>query len=41
MQDWNNYRISMLKQIADYASLAPDTMSGLSAMDAGTSKIGC
>lgn len=40
MQDWNNYRISILKQIADYAALAPDTISGLSAMDAGTSKIG-
>ena len=40
MQDWNNYRDSLLKHVADYAKLAPDTMRGLSSMEAGTSKIG-
>lgn len=40
MQDWNQYRTSLLEHVADYAALAPDTMRGLSAMDAGTAKIG-
>ncbi|WP_336960981.1 carboxymuconolactone decarboxylase family protein [Acinetobacter pittii] len=40
MQNWNNYRDSLLQYVAKFAKLAPDTMRGLSAMEAGTSKIG-
>lgn len=29
MQDWNNYRASLVARIGDYAQLSPDVMQGL------------
>ncbi|MDR0235749.1 carboxymuconolactone decarboxylase family protein [Acinetobacter sp.] len=40
MQDWNNYRDSLISRVGDYAKIAPDVMRALSAIDVGVSKMG-
>lgn len=40
MQDWNNYRDSLIGRVGDYAKVAPDVMRALSAIDVGVSKMG-
>ncbi|WOE31837.1 MULTISPECIES: carboxymuconolactone decarboxylase family protein [unclassified Acinetobacter] len=40
MQNWHEYRTSLFKYIDDYATLAPHHIRGLTAMNAGTAKLG-
>lgn len=40
MQDWNNYRNSLLQQVGDYAKQNPDVLRGLNIIDNAASKTG-
>jgi AhpD family alkylhydroperoxidase len=40
MQDWNNYRASLLERVGDYGKLSPDVMRGLMAIDHAAEKTG-
>jgi AhpD family alkylhydroperoxidase len=40
MQDWNNYRDSLLQQVGDYAKQSPDVLRGLNIIDNAASKTG-
>ncbi|MEG3791631.1 carboxymuconolactone decarboxylase family protein [Lysobacter sp. CCNWLW3] len=40
MQDWNNYRASLLERVGDYGKLSPDVMRGLVAIDQAAEKTG-
>ncbi len=40
MQDWNNYRDSLLEHVKDYAKQSPDTVRGLMVLDNAASKTG-
>jgi len=40
MQDWNNYRESLLERVKDYATQSPDTVRGLMVIDHSAAKTG-
>jgi len=40
MQDWSNYRDSLLERVKDYAKQSPDTVRGLMVLDHAASKTG-
>lgn len=40
MQDWNNYRASLLARIGDYAEQNPDVMQGLATIENAAAKSG-
>lgn len=40
MQDWNDYRESLLERVGDYAKQSPDVMRGLMTIDNAAGKTG-
>lgn len=38
MQDWNNYRDSLLERVGDYAKQSPDVLRGLMTIEAAAAK---
>lgn len=40
MQDWNNYREGLIKQVGDYAKLNPDLIKGFMAIESAVEKTG-
>jgi AhpD family alkylhydroperoxidase len=40
MQDWNNYRDKLMKQVGDFAKLNPDVMRGLITVEGSAVKTG-
>lgn len=40
MQDWNNYRASLLERIGDYAKQSPDVLQGLATIENAPAKSG-
>lgn len=39
-QDWNAYRAALMERVGDFASLNPDVMAGLAALDGAVAKKG-
>jgi AhpD family alkylhydroperoxidase len=40
MQNWNNYRESLLENVGDYAKMSPDVIHGLATMGGAAAKTG-
>lgn len=40
MQDWNNYRDSLIQQVGNYSQQSPDVIRGLTTIDNAASKTG-
>lgn len=40
MQDWNDYRTSLLERVGDFAKQSPDVMRGMAALDNAAAKTG-
>ena len=40
MNDWNNYRDSLIERVGDYAKQSPDVMRGLATIDNAANKTG-
>ncbi len=40
MQDWNDYRDSLLERVGDYAKQSPDMMRALMTIDGAAAKTG-
>ncbi|RBA38047.1 MULTISPECIES: carboxymuconolactone decarboxylase family protein [Acinetobacter] len=40
MQDWNNYRDSLLQRVGEYAQLAPDVMKAIGSLEPSIGKMG-
>lgn len=39
MQDWNNYRDSLLQRVGEYAQLAPDVMKAIGSLEPSIGKM--